>query len=259
MEGVHPPPSAFAPWSSRHLVDCSHAPHRLPARLTIFLYLRLREHPQDDLDPLAGPFLYVTGSCNQTGLHDPIPLYGDYHILHTDSTLAVWGCYSEQDQAYHIYLRGHDIYEAEIGNISCSFSQIQPAIFPVTYQSSKNVFSTQEPVTDSATPSEFFSNSIYSAINSLWYLVIMAQNALNNQIAESVKDLGIQALWLQPPNDRYMPLYEAMLQGMLMDIVCTSANNSSLSYSWPFCSLHTHGFNIQWDSSRRRLHLVFEQ
>jgi hypothetical protein len=49
VEGVHPPsPSAFAPWSSRRLVACFHAPCRLPARLSnTKLYLRWRENPQD--------------------------------------------------------------------------------------------------------------------------------------------------------------------------------------------------------------------
>jgi len=172
-------------------------------------------------------FLHVTGSCSKTGLHHPVPLRYTYQILNTSSTLAVWGCYSKQDQAYYIYLRGcGDIYETEIGNITCSVFQIQPAVFPVTYQSSTNVFTTQEPVTASATPSEFFSHSIYSAMKALFNLVILAQNSVNNQIAESVKDLGIQALWLRPPNDQYMPLYKAMMRGMLMDIVCTAYNSS---------------------------------
>jgi len=186
---------------------------------------------QSPITYLAGPrddFGNVTGSCNETGLHNPLNLLRNYDILDTYSTLAMWGCYSEQDQVYHLYLRGCGMfYEKEIGNITCSVSPIQSAVFPVTYQSSTNVFSTQEQVPASATPSVFSPHTTYSAVESLLRLVIMAQNPLNNQIAESVKDLGIQALWLQPPNYQYLPLYEAMIQGMLMDIVCT-ANNSSL-------------------------------
>ena len=168
----------------------------------------------------------VTGSCNKTVLDNPLP--PNYQILNTDRTLASWWCCYYQDQVCYIYLRGSgQIYDREIGNISCSVSQIQPALFTVTYQSSTNVFSTQEQVPHPATPSMLFSHHTYWATQALTYLVHMAQNAVNNQIAESVKDLGIQALWLQPPNDQYLPLYEAMIQGMLMDMVCT-ANNSSL-------------------------------
>ena len=58
-------------------------------------------------------------------------------------------------------------------------------------------------------------------------VMIMAQNTQSNLVAEIVKDLGIQSLWLKPPNNQYLPLYEAMMQGMLMDMVC-AANNSSL-------------------------------
>ena len=52
--GVHPPsPSAFAPWSSQHLVACFHAPRRLPAWLsnTILLAMARKsarwKHPCD--------------------------------------------------------------------------------------------------------------------------------------------------------------------------------------------------------------------
>ena len=39
VEEVHlPTPLAFAPWGSRHLVGCFHAPHRLPAWLMHIYY-----------------------------------------------------------------------------------------------------------------------------------------------------------------------------------------------------------------------------
>ena len=176
----------------------------------------------------ADDFGNITGSCNETGLTDFVTDSEGYRMLNTYRTLAVWVCYSQEALAYNIYLRGCGrVYEREIGNISCSLSSIQPAVFPVTYQSRTNVFSTQEPITAFETPSDFFYNFFAGPILSLWDVIWVAQNPTNNLAAELVKDPGIQALFLQPPNDQYLPLYEAMLQGIIADLVCIE-NYSSL-------------------------------
>ena len=97
----------------------------------------------------------------------------------------------------------------------------------MTYQSSTGVFSTQELITPSTTPYHFFSDLIQEVIFALVDVFAIAQNTVNNLVAESITDLGNQALRFPPPNDQYLPLYEAMIQGILGDWVCT-ANNSSL-------------------------------
>ena len=174
----------------------------------------------------------VYGSCK--GLAD-LRIGENYHMPYADAgTLAFWACPSisteQKDPAYYIYLRGcGGSYESEIGNISCSVSLTQPAVFPVTYQSSTHLFSAQEQIKASETHYTLTNNPIENAIVSLWDVLTLAQNLENNLVAESVMDLGVQAFGLLPSgqNAQYLLLYEAMIQGILEDQVCT-ANNSSL-------------------------------
>ena len=177
----------------------------------------------------GGDLGHVTGSCNETGLANVLLTAS---ILNTNSTLAFWACYSIPDGQksldYYIYLRGcGKKYELEVGNITCRVFPIQPAVFPVTYQSSTHAFTTQEQITASV-PANTFSDFIHGAIEAFGNVILGAQNLMNNPVAELVKDLGIQALEFPPHNDQYLPLYEAMIQGIVEDQVCT-ANNSSLS------------------------------
>jgi hypothetical protein len=142
------------------------------------------------------------GFCNETGQASVINLAPSYLLtLDTDQTLALWACKSlespngEQDQAYHIYLRGRGVtYEENIGNISCTVL-IQPAIFPVTYQSSTRVFSTQEPIATSAlAPGDVFSELIDETLSVLSFTVQQAQTTSVNLVADSVDALGSQIM-----------------------------------------------------------------
>ena len=174
----------------------------------------------------------VNGSCNEIGLTDVVT---KYLMPDTSRTLAFWACKSimsiptgEQYPAYYIYLRGRAVYARAIGNISCTLFPIQPAVFPVTYQSSTGVFSTEERITASA-PTENFSYLIEYALLVLRGVLQQAQTISVNLVASLVHDLGVQALELLPtePDEQYLPLYEAMLQGILVDEVCTASNSSS--------------------------------
>ena len=177
--------------------------------------------------------------CNdsETGLADVPGIPGSVFLTtDTDQTLTFGACKSlptsEQGPAYYIYLRGRGkIYEKNIGNITCILSPAQPAIFPVTYQSSTHVFSTQdsstqESITTSA-PAIAFSLFIEQAISILGIEVQQAQTAGVNLLAESAKVLGIQAgFGHYEKNDKYLPLYGAMIQGILVDDVCPASNSS---------------------------------
>ena len=173
--------------------------------------------------------VWVNGSCNEIGLTDVVTYYS---TPDTNGTLALWACESiptgEQYPAYYIYLRGRAVYARAIGNISCTLFPIQPAVFPVTYQSSTGVFSTEERITASA-PTENFSYLIKYALLVLRGVLQQAQTISVNLVASLVHDLGVQALELLPtkPDEQYLPLYEAMLQGILVDEVCTASNSSS--------------------------------
>ena len=172
-------------------------------------------------------YLNVTSSCNELGLTDINRVY-QIPLSYWQSTLASWACYSEQNRASYIYIRGYgQVYEEQIGNLSCSISPILPAVVPVTYHSTTHVFSTLEGITTSAAPSNFLLALTEWGRNIVVNLLIIAQNHVNNLVAESVRDLGIQALGVQPPNDQYLPFYEAMMQGIMAGKVCT-ANIPSL-------------------------------
>lgn len=178
-------------------------------------------------------YMYANASCDGIGQANVLKDVVQYSMTNTNNTLAFWACQSiptvEQDPAYYIYLRGWANYATEIGNISCTVSPIQPAIFPVTYRSITGLFSAQEQISAS-TPSSSFSVIIEAAIIGLGNSINVGQTIYNNLVAASVTNLGVQSLALpaDEPNEQYLPLYEAMIQGVLVDQVCT-ANNSSLS------------------------------
>jgi len=215
----------------------------------------------------------INGFCNETGQARMKLSGGDRLTLSTDQTLAFWACRSskpstgERDSVYHIYLRGRgENYEKNIGNISCTVP-IQPAIFPVTYQSSTRFFSTQEPITTSAlADGDTFSALIEETIFILGLAVQQAQTTSVNLVADSVDALGYQAMGfgLEERKEQYLPLYGAMIQGMLVEEVCIASNTPrpSLIIMCSFRSLHTWGTYIRRPprtSARRRLHLVIAQ
>ena len=178
----------------------------------------------------------IDGFCNETGQASIIDRTEiDWVTLSTDQTLALWVCKSselptgEQDPTYHIYLRGSGVnYEENIGNISCTVL-MQPAIFPVTYQSSTGVFSTQEQITTSALAhGDAFSDLVEEALFMLVIAARQAQTTSVNLIADSVDALGYQAmgLRLEEQKEKYLPLYGAMIQGMLVDEVCIASSTS---------------------------------
>ena len=172
--------------------------------------------------------VWVNASCNEVGLDD---IGTNYTVSDTDRTLTLWACKSiptgEQYPAYHIYLRGSGgVYEPEIGNITCTVSPIQPAVFPVTYQSRTGIFSTQKQIT-AAAPANSFSNLIEYAIWVFQDVLQQAQTVSVNLVAALVQDLGVQGgVPLDLQNEQYLRLYEAMIQGILVDEVCTASNSS---------------------------------
>jgi len=175
------------------------------------------------------------GFCNEIGLASFLGLESVAMTTDTDRILIFWACKStpsrEQDPPptdYYIYLRGlGEIYEKSIGNISCVFNSMQLPIFPVTYQSTTRVFSTQERNTTSERPHNF-DIFIEQALFILGTAVQQAQTTAGNLVASSVQDLGIMTLGvgLYAQDEMYLPLYEAMMQGMLVNEVCTASNSS---------------------------------
>ena len=183
--------------------------------------------------------VHVNASCDGIGLDDvrdmnmrPGP--DGLSMPKGGYTLTFWACKSiltgsgEKNPAYYIYLRGLDD-RADDENITCTISPIQPALFPVTYQSSTGVFSTQEPSTTFQLM-DHFSELIEIAI--LWWgeLVFQGQNSYSNTVADLVRSLGYYHLGLSPyeKNEQQLPLYAAMIQGTLVDQVCVASASTLL-------------------------------
>ena len=160
------------------------------------------------------------GSCD--GLADVLTNVIQLLAPNFDKTLTFWACKSvpngEEDPAYYIYLRGRVYYADAIGNITCTIFP-KPAVFPVTYQSNKQIFSSKEPIQTSRST---FSGFIDKAVIGMAGIVEEAQGLQNNLVAESIISFGVQSFKLPPylQNEQYLRLYEAMIQGILVDQVC---------------------------------------
>jgi hypothetical protein len=163
-------------------------------------------------------------NCSDHGLADVLTNVIQLTTPNGNNTLTSWSCKSVQtengpDPTYYIYLRGRVNYQASIGNITCALSPIQPAVFPVTYQTSPGTFSSQEPT---ATFTNAFPTLIERVLAALAGVIREAQSIESNLVAESVFTFGVKAFHLPPyqRNDQYLHLYEAMLQGMIEYQVC---------------------------------------
>ena len=134
--------------------------------------------------------------------------------LNSNNSLTFWACKSPTNPpSYLLYLRGLQNYAESIGNITCTAS-IQPAILPVTYNSYFRVFHSHHVIETSPTT---FSGFIDRAVGELGTLIADAQTQEVNLVAESVTALGIRnfGLLADGQQDEYLPLYQAMLQGIL--------------------------------------------
>jgi len=150
---------------------------------------------------------------------------GSLRSARGENTLMYWACQAApnntQTPSYSVYLRGlFGGYEKNIGNITCTIAPIRPAIYPVTYQSRSRIFSAgavlseNDPVASS--PSAFSSLVNYTLIG-LGSVISEGQNFDSNLVAESVITFGVKSFGLEPyaRNDKYLELYEKMIQGMI--------------------------------------------
>jgi len=162
-------------------------------------------------------------SCSDLGLATVLTNVADYVTLNTNNTLTFWACKSvptdRKEPTYHIYLRGRRHYSSSIGNITCLVSSIQPAIFPVEYQSAPNIFSSKDSNTTfpNTTP-----GLMEHALGGLGAVIWEGQNIKSNLVAESVITFGVKYFQLQPykQNEKYLQLYEAMIKGIIEYEVC---------------------------------------
>ncbi|KAF8812671.1 hypothetical protein BYT27DRAFT_7132308 [Phlegmacium glaucopus] len=143
-----------------------------------------------------------------------------YEVDEFQNTLAFWACKSPPNGtealSYSLYLRGNSAYDPSVGNMTCTVSQAQSAIFPVTYNSTKGFFSTQE---SSGGVAPTFPDFIDRAVEGLSDLMQESQGVVSNEVADSIQTFGAKYFGLdfnfQQPDLVNLRLYELMIQGVL--------------------------------------------
>jgi hypothetical protein len=197
--------------------------------------------------PVTNNTLMVASNGTCDGLADVLTDVKVFVTPNTNNTLTFWACKSVptggEQPTYYIYLRGRLNYATAIGNITCALSPIQPAIFPVTYQSSPGIFSSQE---SKAMFPNTFPGIIEKALIAVGGVVLEAQNVQANLVAESVITFGVKAFQLPPyePNQQYLRLYEAMLQGIVEYEVCLTTSLPPSFAHWSRSTDHIRSVNI---------------
>ncbi|KAF8989120.1 hypothetical protein BDQ17DRAFT_1373506 [Cyathus striatus] len=167
----------------------------------------------------APELLQYNGICDPDSMDNIFGPNKSFVSVVSNNTLAFWTCKSKQTDgeqpSYYIYLRGGGVgYRSAIGNMTCTVSPIQPAVFNVTYQSVPNLFVSEERISTSPIT---FPGFLDRAMLAFGALVWEGQNWESNLVAESVITFGVKSFNLPAyvPSDQYLRLYEAMIQGIL--------------------------------------------
>ena len=193
--------------------------------------------------------IQFNGTCD--GQDDVFPNVKTFTSLNSNNSLTFWACKSPgtNTSSYLLYLRGLQNYAESIGNITCTAS-IQSAILPVTYDSYFGFFRSDDIIETSPTT---FSGFIDRAVGELGTLIADAQTQELNLVADSVTALGVRYFGLLADGQQveYLPLYGAMLQGILEYEVSCCFNSSSRI---PHCNVigriySVAIFNIHWPAS----------
>ena len=190
------------------------------------------------------------GTCD--GQDEVLPNATTFTSLNSNNSLTFWACKSptnSSSSSYLLYLRGLQNYAESVGNITCTAS-IQPAILPVTYISYLGAFQSDDVIETSPTT---FSGFIDRAVGELGILIADAQTQQLNLVADSVTALGVRYFGFPADGqqDKYLPLYGTMLQGILEYKVSHCFNCSSRI---PHCNVigriySVAIFNIHWPAS----------
>jgi hypothetical protein len=176
----------------------------------------------------------TSGDCDPfQGVRQPLENIVQYVTLNANSTLTFWACATNQSSpagesdstAYFLYLRGRVNYRTSVGNMTCFIPTLRSRDYAVMYTSSRGYFTAERadtfPEPGRNTVESFRGRLIQAFGNAIWE----AQTWSKNSIAESVFRPGARFLGLSTTvqNERYLGLYEAMIQGVLEYFVSTSA------------------------------------
>jgi hypothetical protein len=174
-------------------------------------------------------------------------------------SLAFWACNATQpgdpELSYDIYLQGTEggAYGGMTGNMTCHVSSLQAATFPVTYQLLTDYFNASTVVTPQQNTSPATAILTQLAINAIGDVFQAAQTRELNNIAESVITLGVKDYEQSPtlpPNETFLMLYEAMIEGLLEYEVSSFHRLTSFAQSKLLHRHHTFACCIPQTSHR---------
>jgi len=164
--------------------------------------------------------------------------------LNSTNSLAFWACKSPpedgQESSYFFYLRGYQSYATSIGNITCTASPMQPAIYNVSFTS--GIFQlddSQRTVSGTLLP-----GIVEQAVGALGQLIADSQTQQTNLVASTVTAFGVKYLNLSTDEQQpdYLPLYGAMVQGILdYEVAYSRLLYSTISDRPPSCSRDVNG------------------
>lgn len=171
----------------------------------------------------TGGFLAVTYNltCSDYGELQVLTNVTFFESTWSNNALVYWACQSASNgirtDSYSIYLAGIGHYSDTIGSINCSVKPIQTAIFPVTYDSTTNIFSAAPPTLESSQVITF-PNLLPYALRGLGEVVSEGQNFQSNLVAESVltfayKSFNVSVNATRPPE--FLWLFERIIQGII--------------------------------------------
>ena len=186
----------------------------------------LRYQSLDPSSTLTSP-VGVTYNASCSDQHESEVLsssIGSFRSIYSSNLLGYWACQSATDaDAYSIYLSGLNNYLTSIGNITCSVKPIQTAIYPVTYNSTTNLFTVGQPAPESIA-NITFPNLLPYALQALGEVISEGQNFQANLVAESILTFAYK--FFNVPlhanlSSNFLRLFEQMIQGILEYEVCS--------------------------------------
>jgi len=160
----------------------------------------------------------TNGSCPLG--QEVLPAQTRYLAIVSNFTLGFWACgQGNRDvdgnfASYLLYLRGYRIQDRNIGNITCTLSSVQHAVFDVRFSQRSGVFTAQNAThLSTRSPSDLIRQSILG----LGAIVSEGQGTAGNTLSESVITFAVKLFGLSPSsrNETYLGLFEAMLQGII--------------------------------------------
>ena len=199
-------------------VNCAYAPE---SPINVFPF------PGDTTNLL----IQYNGTCDGIGETHFLPDDTPFTALNSTNGLAFWACKSppgEPELSYFIYMRGLQDYATDIGNITCTISPIQLAIFPVMYQSTDENFDIAQSIKNNTAT---FSGFLDKSVEVIGNLVLVGQSQQDNLVAQSAFTFGAKYFGLpESENTLYPAIYAVMIEGIMEYLVRLFCLTLGLTY-----------------------------